>query len=298
MNNIEQTKLLVSGHTDDPLDEIFVLLNLMFPDFSRKPLVQLHEEIRLIFSGDHPTYRQSNTKYHNLDHTYSVVLATVRLFHGLYHEKWSISEETLIKALFSAYFHDCGLLVKKSEDVETGATFTMGHEKRSMFFMADYLKGKGFPLPFISDCSIIIQSTNLGIDPDTIFFPSAEMQLASFAVGSADFLAQMADRYYVERLPMLFQEHQEGGVGNYNSAYELMQQTSDFYHNVVVDRLATKFGNLTRFMQTHFRERWGMDRNLYMEYMKNNIKYIRYIIGSCKNDVDSVQKYLRRIPPD
>ena len=298
MNNIQLTKLLVSGYTDDPLDEIFALLSLMFPDFSRKPLTELHREIELIFSGDHPLYRQSNTKYHNLDHTYSVVLATVRFFHGLSHEGWSISEETLIKALFSAYFHDCGLLVKKSEDVKTGATFTIGHEKRSMFFMANYLKEKGFSLPFISDCSIIVQSTNLGIDPDTLFFPSAEMQLASFAVGSADILAQMADRYYLERLPMLFQEHQEGGIGNYNSAYELMQQTSDFYHNVVVDRLARVFGNLTRFMQVHFRERMGLDRNLYLESIKNNIKYIRFIIRSCENDMESVQKYLRRIPPD
>ncbi|MEN8190918.1 MAG: hypothetical protein ABFS19_13815 [Thermodesulfobacteriota bacterium] len=178
MNNIQLTKLLDSGATDNPLDEIFVLLNLISPDFSRKPLADLHDVIGQIFNGEHPEYRQSNTKYHDLGHTYSVVLATVRLFHGLYHEGWTVSEETLIKALYSAYFHDCGLLVKIDEDAETGAVFTLGHEKRSMFFMADYLKEKGFTLPFITDCSVIIQSTNLSINPDTLFFASAEMQLA------------------------------------------------------------------------------------------------------------------------
>ncbi|MEN8190917.1 MAG: hypothetical protein ABFS19_13810 [Thermodesulfobacteriota bacterium] len=117
-------------------------------------------------------------------------------------------------------------------------------------------------------------------------------------MGSADILAQMADRYYLERLPLLFAEHQEGGIGNYNSVLELMEQTSDFYHNVVIDRLAHSFGNLTKFMQVHFRERWGMERNLYLENIKKNIKYIRFVLRECQGDIDSVKKYLRRIPPD
>ena len=299
MDNLFLTKLLESGYTEDPLDEILAVLTLLAPDFSREPLIDLHREIGLIFEGEHPEYRQSNTKYHNLDHTHGVVLATVRLFHGLFCDGWSVSEETISKALYSAYFHDCGLLLKNSEDAVTGATYTIGHEKRSMFFMADYLKAKKFSLPFITDCSVIIQCTNLSIAPDSLFFPSAEMQLASFSVGSADILAQMADRYYLERLPLLFQEHEEGGIANYNSAMELMEQTSVFYHNVVIDRLSRVFGNLTKFMQIHFRERWGVDRNLYLDNIKKNVKYIQLIVKSCGGDMEeSLQKYLRRTPPD
>jgi len=299
LDNLFLTKLLESGYTEDPLDEILAVLTLMAPDFPGEPLIDLHREIGLIFEGEHPEYRQSNTKYHNLDHTYGVVLATVRLFHGLSCDGWSVSEETISKALYSAYFHDCGLLLKNSEDAVTGATYTIGHEKRSMFFMADYLKAKKFSLPFITDCSVIIQCTNLSIDPDSLFFPSAEMQLASFAVGSADILAQMADRYYLERLPSLFQEHEEGGIANYNSAVELMEQTSVFYHDVVIDRLSRVFGNLTKFMQIHFRERWGVDRNLYLDNIKKNVKYIQLVVESCGGDMEeSLQKYLRRVPPD
>ncbi len=297
MDNLFLTKLLDSGFTDDPLDEILAVLTLMIPDFNREPVIELHREIGLIFAGEHPDYRQSNTKYHNLDHTHSVVLATVRLFHGLHCDGWPVSKETLSKALYSAYFHDCGLLLKNSEDAASGAAFTVGHEKRSMFFMADYLKAKKFSHPFITDCSVIIQCTNLSINPDSLFFPSAEMQLASFAVGSADILAQMADRYYLERLPLLFQEHLEGGVARHNSAVELMQQTSVFYHDVVVDRLSRVFGNLTKFMQLHFRERWGVDRNLYLDNIKKNVKYIKFIVETCSDDMESLQEYLKRIPP-
>ena len=299
MDNRFLIKLLESGYTDDPLDEILAVVTLMAPDLKRAPLIELHREIGLVFAGEHPDYRQSNTKYHNLDHTYSVVLATVRLFHGLYCDGWPVSKETLKKAIYSAYFHDCGLLLKNSEDAVTGATYTIGHEKRSMFFMADYLEQKKFSYPFITDCSVIIQCTNLSIDPDSLFFPSAEMQLAAFAVGSADILAQMADRYYLERLPSLFQEHQEGGIGGYDSAVELMQQTSLFYHKVVIDRLSRVFGNLTKFMQIHFRNRCKVDRNLYLDNIKKNVKYIKLIVESCSGDMEeSLQHYLRRIPPD
>ncbi len=298
MDTLSLTKMLEFGSSGDPLDEILDVLMLIEPDFDQLAVMDLHREIGLIFNGEHPDYRQSNTKYHNLDHTYSVVLATIRLFHGLSCDGWPVTQETLQKALYSAYFHDCGLLLKNSEEATTGATFTMGHEKRSMFFMADYLTEKNFCMPFITDCSVIIQCTNLNIDPDSLFFPSAEMQLASFAVGSADILAQMADRYYLERLPSLFQEHQEGGVTNYNSAMELMKETSIFYNDVVVDRLSISFGNLTKYMQVHFRERWGIDRNLYLESIKNNVQYIKLIVKSCSNDLESLQQYLRRVPPE
>ncbi|MBL4903987.1 MAG: hypothetical protein JKY62_15245 [Desulfocapsa sp.] len=298
MDNLSLTKMLDSGYTDDPLDEILGILMLMEADFERAQLIDLHKEIGLIFGGEHPEYKQSRTKYHTLDHTYSVVLATLRLLHGLYCDGCSVSRETIRKALYSAYFHDCGLLLKISEDAATGATFTVGHEKRSMSFMADYLTAKNFSTPFITDCSLIIQCTNLSIDPTSLSFPSSEMKLASFAVGSADILAQMADRYYPERLPSLFQEYQEGGVVDYNSAVELMQKTSFFYHDVVVGRLSLVFGNLTKYMQIHFRERCSIDRNLYLESIKKNVKYIQSIVRSCSDDMESLQQYLRRLPPN
>lgn len=297
MDNKALTKLFETGMTDDPLDEIQEIITLISPGFPRAPLIELHHELELLFNGKHPLYRQSNTKYHNLDHTYSVVLATARIFHGLLCDGWPVSDETLNKALYSAYFHDCGLLLKITEEEKTGASFTIGHEKRSMFFMADYLKEKGFSLPFITDCSVIIQSTNLSVNPDTLFFPSAEMQLASFAVGSADILAQMADRYYLERLPLLFQEFQEAGIDRHSSPLELMEQTSTFYEQIVVDRLYRVFGNLVKYMRVHFRERWGIDRSLYIESIKKNIKYNQYILDKKKADMTSLKQYLRRIPP-
>ncbi len=297
MDHSGLTQLFESGETDDPLDEILTLLSLIAPDHPQAPICQLHQEIADFFSGKHPDYRPSNTKYHNLGHTYSVVLATARLFHGLSCDGWHVSEETLEKALYSAYFHDCGLLLKNSENANSGAKYTKDHERRSILFLEKHLQGKELSPSFITDCSHIIQCTNLSIDTDTLEFPSAEIQLACSAVGSADILAQMADRYYLERLPYLFQEHQEGGVTPHNSAVELMQHTTFFYHNVIVDRLERVFGNLTQSMQTHFRERWNLDRNLYLENIRKNLDYIELIIESCEEELECLQQFLRRNPP-
>ncbi len=297
MEHSHLTQLFESGYSDDPLDEILLLLSFIAPGYSQESLRQLHQEIANFFNGDHSEYRPSNTQYHNLGHTYSVVLAATRLFHGLFCEGRHVSEETLRKALYCAYFHDCGLLLKNSEKAASGAAYTKEHEARSILFMERYLQEKAFPPSFIADCSLIIQCTNLKIDPDTLAFPSEEVKLAGFVVGSADILAQMADRYYLERLPLLFQEHKEGGITIYNSAVELMQHTTFFYHHVIIDRLERVFFNIVEAMRTHFRERWDLDRNLYLENISKNIKYIRTVALSCEDEMECLQQFLRRKPP-
>ncbi|MBU1234851.1 MAG: hypothetical protein KKD01_07545 [Proteobacteria bacterium] len=297
MNHSHLTQVFESGSSGDPLDEILTLLSSIAPSYSQESLRQLHQEIADFFAGDHSEYRPSNTKYHNLGHTYSVVLATTRLFHGLSCEERHVSEETLKKALYCAYFHDCGLLLRNSENATTGAAYTKEHEERSILFMKRYLQEREFPPSFITDCSFIIQCTNLKVDPDTLAFPSEEIKLAGFVVGSADILAQMADRYYLERLPFLFQEHKEGGITIHNSAVELMQHTTFFYHHVIIDRLERVFFNIAEAMRTHFRERWNLDRNLYMENIDNNIKYIKTVALSCEDELECLQQFLRRKPP-
>ena len=88
---------------------------------------------------------------------------------------------------------------------------------------------------------------------------------------------------------MLFRSH--------SSPLELMEHTSEFYEQIVVDRLSRVFGNLVKYMRIHFRERWGVDRSFYMESIKKNLKYNQYIIETKKADMDSLKQYLRRVPP-
>lgn len=291
------SQLFDTGASSNPMEEILTLLTTISPEYPLFPIRQAHQEIARFFAGNHPGYRSSKTKYHNLRHSYSVVLATVRIFHGLFCEGVHFSEDTLTKSLYSAYFHDCGLLLKNSETEATGAAFTKEHERRSIVVLEHYLDEQGISTSILTDCSLIIQCTDLNVDPGTLDFPSEEIRLASSVVASADILAQMADRYYLERLPFLFQEHKEGGINNHASAIELMQRTSYFYHDVIVDRLERVLGNLAQVLRVHFRERWGLDRNLYLENINNNIEYIKTVVQSCDKELNGLQHFLRRTPP-
>ena len=170
------------------------------------------------------------------------------------------------------------------------------HETRSILFLDKYLAEKGFAKDISRDCATIIRYTDLDSDPPTFDYHSHEIQLAGQVVGSADILAQMADRYYLECLPLLFDEQQAGGINRHNSARELMEHTEKFYHDVVLKRLATTFSNTTQAMQTHFREMYKIDRNLYLENINKNINYLKKIIAQC-DSIDCLDKHLKRNPP-
>ena len=115
-------------------------------------------------------------------------------------------------------------------------------------------------------------------------------------VGSADILAQMADRYYLECLPRLFHEQHTGGVSRHTSALELMRATHSFYHEVVLPRLNITFSRIATAMQTHFRLRHNIDRNLYFDSIERNIGYLESVIDKCA-DLDCFDQYLKRKPP-
>ena len=62
-----------------------------------------------------------------------------------------------------------------------------------------------------------------------------------------------------------------------------MEHTEIFYHNVVLKRLTTTFSNTSQAMQTHFREMYKVDRNLYLENIDKNINYLKKIISKCSD---------------
>ncbi|MBU0665661.1 MAG: hypothetical protein KJ990_14120 [Proteobacteria bacterium] len=297
LNHQQLTKIFESGATSEPLDEILSLVALIQPDFSPSLLLKLHHDVARLFSGSYPGFRASTTPYHNLKHTTSVALATTRLLHGLTCIGQDISIQVLEQALYSAYFHDTGLLMETSDKATSGAIYTQNHEERSITFMTQYLAGNNLSKLLSLECSPVIECTNLTVDPRDITFPSPASKLAGYVLGSADILAQMADRYYLERLPFLFQELKEGGLKNHNSAIELIQDTTSFYHNIITERLEKAFSNTAEAMQAHFHQRWQINDNLYYTNIARNIDYLKKILTICEDKLECLGTFLKRIPP-
>jgi len=297
MDNKHLSKIFEGGITGNPLDEIVSLSSAICPDANQSLIRDTYNDMTAFFSGSHPFFQKNTLQYHNLRHTQLVALATARLFHGLHCNHIDINSETLTKGLLSAYFHDTGMLLLEGDRAKSGTEYIADHEERSILFLQRYAALKGLDENILKDCATIIHYTNLSLDPTTLGRHSHETQLAGQVVGSADILAQMADRYYLEALPMLHEELKADKTYKHASALDLMIHTASFYHNIILNRLILTFSNTSRSMRIHFRERYQIDRDLYTENINKNIAYLEKIIEECKSEMSSMQKFLKRKPP-
>ena len=268
-------ELTDTGSPAETLAEIKNILLLIDPTPDPSPIEKIYGDIIRLFDGEFPGYRASNTKYHNLEHTCSVTLAAARLIHGLHVQGQVFSPRLVQLCLIGALFHDTGLIQAEDEVDGTGARHTIGHEERSVALMEKYLTGKKFPPEDIRDCRHIIMCTELTLSLEEIPFNSEEVRTMGKVLGSADLIAQMADRDYQENLPLLFMEFEEAGIEGFKSPLELFKKTEEFYRSVVRKRLADELGGVSTAALYHFRERWKIDKDLYDASIKYNIRRLK-----------------------
>jgi len=136
--------------------------------------------------------------------------------------------------------------------------------------------------------------TTLTLPLTEIPFRSDEIRLMGKVLGSADLIAQMADRNYLEKLPLLFMEFKEARMSGFETPGELFKNTGKFYHSVVRARLAEEMDNVSSAALFHFKKRWDIDRDLYAESITNNMKYMKKIRKDCAENFDCLLKKIRR----
>lgn len=299
MNHIQSRPDILEGNgQDDPVEEVLSLARIVNPQVDVALLTRINTDTTDIFRGKFPGFRVSNPTYHNLRHTRLVALAAARIFHGLWCDGRSFAADTLIQGFLSSCFHDTGMLLTDADSARTGARYAKGHEERSITFVQRYIQTSGLPQSYTDNCAAIIRCTKLKEGVDHLRSYPEEIRIAGHIVGSADILAQMADRYYLERLPLLFQEQKAGhDVYGYHTPVELMQSTADFYRTTITHRLNVLFSGVIPSLRNHFRERWQIDEDLYTKAILKNIGYLESVIARCKAEQECVQRHLRRVPP-
>ncbi len=293
-NDIKLYDLIETHDPQEVWKEIVTILSLLESNMIKERLQSVYEDIIRLFNGDYPGYRASNTKYHNLEHTIMVTLATARLIHGAIKGGHKFHVENILLGLLAALYHDSGLIQTEFDRKGTGAKYTIGHEKRSIDFMRENLARKDFSERQTEDCAQLIKCTNLNIDIAEIIFRSKELETLGKIVGSADLLAQMADRHYLEKLILLFKEFEEAGIPGVASEEELLEKTEGFYKNVARKRLNRDLDNIAAHMTHHFKYRWDIDRDLYIESIKNNISYLKSMLENGQKPPSFYRRYLNR----
>ncbi|MBN2140314.1 MAG: HD domain-containing protein [Desulfovibrionaceae bacterium] len=257
--------------------EVQTTVKMINPDFDFRPYSLIFEDVVRLFSGQYPGYKASNTSYHNLDHTLSTTLAAARLLHGCHVGKQALSDRLVFIGLASALLHDIGYIQTISDIKGSGAKYTLTHVQRSIDLLRDLFAGHGFDDREASDCGCVIRATDLDIEPVDIAFSGPEVRTIGAIVATADIIAQLADELYLEKLPNLYKEFEEGGVTGFSSEFDLAKKTARFKRYMDF-RLKYYLEDAISYMKYHFRERHGMDHDPYLEYISKNMSYLSKII--------------------
>ena len=263
-------------------------------------LQRAFDDAQAIYTGAWPGYRGCDTAYHNLQHVLDVTLAMARLMDG--YERGPRPHGPLGERLFCfgvvlALFHDVGY-VRRERDRRhaSGAEYTLTHVTRSGAFLDGYLPRLG-----VEDLAPLarrlVHFTGYEVPVARIRVADPLLRRLGAMLGSADIVAQMSDRCYLEKCrDRLYPEFVLGGVAVqhgpdgeprvlFASAEDLLRKTPGFYRKAV-SRLEHELDGSYRYAERHF-----AGQNLYLEAVQKNIRHAERLDGA------EAARALRRMPP-
>jgi len=228
-----------------------------------------------LFKGEFSGYRACNTEYHDLGHTMDTLMATARLMDGWIIEKKETDHNQAKNMLIAALLHDTGYIQEENDVYGTGAKHTKIHVQRSMDFVERHAHRFNLDSEEVKHIQNYIEYTSLNSNftedkPDVHY-------TAGTILGAGDLLGQMSDRAYLEKLLFLYYEFQEAGFEGYNTEFDILKNTISFY-DFTMQRLEYNLKTSYKFARIHFRERYGIDENLYITAIKNQMEYLQTII--------------------
>ncbi len=271
--------------TTDPVavnGEVNRIYVALYPKALTRVLNRSFKDLARLHHGEYPGYRASDTSYHNLQHTLDVTLAMARLMDG--YERSSDRADTFGPRLFgfgivTALFHDIGYLRRATDTRhKNGAEYTLKHVTRGARFLVEYLNELGLAT-LAPMAAQIVHFTGYERPVQKIRLPNLTFRLLGHMLGTADIIAQMADRCYLEKCrDRLFAEFVEGGLAargesdhrpniQFKSPEDLVVKTPSFYKTAMA-RLDDQLSGAYRYAGTHFG-----GRNLYIESIDKNIQF-------------------------
>ena len=268
---------------------VYELFSEAFPGASFDKLWLAFYDFERLFNGRFPGYKGCDTTYHDVQHTLDMTLALARLVAG-YERSVDPGDRLGARraqmAIVTALFHDSGYIRHDERDAEfsNGAEFTLQHVSRSADFLRRYLPELGMARD-VAVSSMIVHFTGYEVDLDDIELDDPRDVICGHLVGTADLIAQMADRCYLEKCrDRLYQEFVVGGVAienakpgeymvRYGSGLDLLKKTPVFYQQVMRDRLHRKFNRCYRYIEVLYD-----GQNPYIDAIANNISHLVKVI--------------------
>jgi len=254
-------------YADSVLDAVCTIFRSAFSQFNETALKQAFEDCERLFDGNYSTYLPCDTLYHDKQHSMDMTLALARLING--HERSVAKDERLgaeraVIGIITALYHDSGYMRHEHDHRHfNGAEYTPIHVTRSADFLKHYLHKINLG-EYAQISAQMVHYTGYEIAPANIRLPDDKWRLIGHMLGTADLIAQMSDRCYLEKCrDRLYPEFVLGGLavttdaeGNeivlYESGEDLLCKTPLFYRNEVENRLNVLFNKVYNYEIAHF----------------------------------------------
>ena len=267
------------------------LFSETFPGMSYDKLWLAFYDFERLFTGRYPGYTGCDTTYHDMQHTLDMTLAVARLVVGYERsveppDRLGASRAQM--AIVTSLFHDSGYIRHevRDKDFSNGAEFTLYHVSRSADFLRRYLPELGMS-GSVGIASMIVHFTGYEVDIDKIELDDPRDIICGHLIGTADLIAQMADRCYLEKCrDRLYNEFVVGGVAvenakpgeymvRYKSGKDLLRKTPAFYQQVTRDRLNSKFNRVFRYAEVLYG-----GQNPYIDAIRTNITHLVRVLDT------------------
>jgi hypothetical protein len=288
-----------SVRTTDPVavaSEVIRLARGLFPDAPAAAFERAFADAGRMYRGEHRDYLPCDTGYHDLQHVLDVTLAMARLMDGYQRGGRNgfpaLTKDVFLAGVLSALFHDFGYLRRRKDHKHRyGAEYTLVHVSRGASFVRGYARELGVEERLAAAAATLVHFTGYERAVETIRLPHDALRQVGCMLGSADILAQMADRCYLEKCrDRLYPEFKLGALAGeslrvgrklpvFSSGEELVARTPAFYEGAW-RRLEHELGRCYEHAARYFG-----GPNLYLDEIRKNIEYARS------------RGELRRLPP-
>ena len=261
------------------------LFSETFPGASFDKMWLAFYDFERLFEGKFPGYLGCDTTYHDMQHTLDMTLALARLVAG-YERSVEPADRMGSRraqmAIVTSLFHDAGYIrhMERDREFTNGAEFTLYHVSRSADFLRRYLPELGLAKD-VAVSSMIVHFTGYELELDNIELDDPRDAICGHLLGTADLIAQMADRCYLEKCrDRLYKEFVVGGVAveraqageytvRYESGVDLLRKTPLFYQQVSRERLYSKFNRAYRYIEVLYD-----GENPYVDAIRNNMSHL------------------------
>lgn len=243
------------------------------------------DAVEVLFNGRYPGYQAMDTAYHDITHTLQATLCLVELIFQRHEQGVAprITADDFRCALVAVLFHDIGFLKEMGDTEGTGAKYTHLHEQRSCDFARGFLQRRRWTEGDIRCVENLISSTGPRVNVNEIRFRSPIERLLGQAVCTGDYIGQISDPRYPDRLEPLFNEFAESyryqGIPAdqwpFRSYEALLRGTPAFWDVFVQRKLNLECAGIWRHL-----EHPQTGDNPYMASVERNMATIRQRIAA------------------